>query len=116
MKLVELLNANGVLTKMADKEMAYGTARKISKNIKVLEEEVTAFEKERTKIAEKYQGDTDPNHTAFYEEMNTLLGTEIEVTGLADFYEHEMEGLQVSPKDLIFIDFLIKESKLTPVA
>ncbi|MGL6120386.1 MAG: hypothetical protein ACRC0V_07750 [Fusobacteriaceae bacterium] len=117
MKLVEILNANVVLGKLAEKELKFGLSRKIAKNVKAISEEVTAFEEERGKIAQKYSGETqeDFNQAEFAREINELLVTEVEGLNLINFYEAELEEIELTPKDILSIEFLIKEDLITVV-
>lgn len=110
MKLLEILNANTVFTKLADKEMSYGLARKICKILKTFEDEIQAFEKEKAKIFEKYPSENNAVSPEVYEEMNTLLATIIELENIPKIKESELELLAVTPKDLIFIDSMIDEN------
>lgn len=131
MKLFELINAQGVLVELNNcKSLSAVTAYRISKNIKLFENELKLYEEQRMKmlkdladkdeqgepiVKEKENGQTEyvlseENRNKLAEELSNLLNEEVD----ADFKKIELEQLNnvcLSPAQIGLISFMIDEGE-----
>lgn len=123
----QIINAVNPLSELSNKEMDYGLALKISRNMKELEKHYMDYQEELQTLQEEYlDRDEDGNliplneeNTMFKikdgltEELNlkiqTLNDFEVEAT-VYMLYEEDFKDLKITPSLLMGIDFLIEES------
>lgn len=123
----QIINAVNPLSELSNKEMDYGLALKISRNMKELEKHYMDYQEELQTLQEEYL-DRDENgnliplneeNTMFKikdgltEELNlkiqTLNDFEVEAT-VYMLHEEDFKDLKITPSLLMGIDFLIEES------
>ncbi len=128
MKLFELVNAQGVLVELNNcKSLSAVTAYRISKNIKLFENELKLYEEQRMKmlkdladkdeqgepiVKEKENGQTEyvlseENKNKLAEELSNLLNEEVN----AEFKKIELEQLNnvcLSPAQISLIEFMLE--------
>lgn len=98
---------------MSDK-LPIKTAYKIARNAKVLEGELSVFEGCRGELLEKYKSVAD-NEKVLKEEMEKLLNEEVKIQ-LYRVGIEELEGANLTPVDLIALEYLIEGSECDNMA
>ena len=122
----QIINAVNPLSELSNKEMDYGLALKISRNMKELEKHYMDYQEELQTLQEEYlDRDEDGNliplneeNTMFKikdgltEELNlkiqTLNNFEVEAT-VYMLHEEDFKDLKITPSLLMGIDFLIED-------
>ena len=112
-KLAVVVSASEAMGRLASQAMPASTSFRIAKNLKVVQSELESYDETRKKLIEKHgkDGEISPdskNWEKFIDEMNELLGTEIDLK-IDKIKQSTLSKVEVSPADLLSVDFLIKE-------
>jgi hypothetical protein len=123
-KLSQIIDAMPAVSKLAQKEMPAKAAYRISKIVRKMVSEMKAFNEARDKAIKKH-GEQDTvqvkgedrrvwkvkpeNADAFNAEIEALMGSEVELTGVAKIAFSDLDGLQIAPGILTDLDFVIDE-------
>ena len=118
----KLVNSIGVLSKLTNMELPIKLSYAFSKNITKIDRELTAYNKERQKLIEKY-GEKDEEGKlktkedgtinildidSFYKDLKEILEIETEV----DIHVIDLENINVdiniTPGELMVIDYMFK--------
>ena len=114
----EVLNGKTVLEKLVDKEISIKTAYRLSRIIKVLNEELQHFEEQRQKLVQQYgkqQEDTpegnvtvsEENIEPFQNDLTELLTAEIDL-GCEPMNINEFgDDVEIKTAELMMIDKFI---------
>jgi hypothetical protein len=111
----EILNGKPVLEKLVDKEISIKTAYKLSRMIKVLNEELQTFEESRQKLVQQYgevqEDDSiavqEDNIEAFNTELADLLTAEIEVGCEPMNIDEFADSVEMKTAELMMIEKFI---------
>ena len=113
----EILKGKSVLEKLVDKEISIKTAYKLSRMIKVLNEELQTFEESRQKLVQQYgevqEDDSiavkEDNIEAFNTELADLLTAEIEVGCEPISIDEFADGVEIKTAELMMIEKFITD-------
>lgn len=118
----KLVNSIGVLSKLTNMELPIKLSYTISKNIAKIDRELTAYNKEREKLIEKY-GEKDEEGNLKTKEDNTInildidsfnndLKEILEIETEVDIHVIELEkvdvDINITPGELMVIDYMFK--------
>ena len=122
LKLNDIININGALEVLMDKELDFATACDISTNVKALATPMEVFEKKRNVIIDKYaekdeKGELrrfDDNSVKiidvdnFNAEMSELLRSDVDLE-VVKISKKALTDIKIAPKNLLALSNIISE-------
>ena len=123
----QIINAVNPLSELSNKEMDYGLALKISRNMKELEKHYIDYQEELQTLQEEYLDRDEYGNFIPLNEENTMFKIKdglteelnLKIQTLNDFeveaivymlHEEDFKDLKITPSLLMGIDFLIEEA------
>lgn len=118
----QMINSISSLRALSQKQLPVEVSYKIAKNIRNIEQDLAIYEQERKKLIDKYvekdsEGNPkldDNNNYIIKDKLNwnkdvlELLSFETDVE-IEKIDIKELDGLKISPSELIAIDYMIEE-------
>lgn len=118
----QMINSISSLRALSQKQLPIEVSYKIAKNIRNIEQDLAIYEQERKKLIDKYvekdsEGNPkldDNNNYIIKDKLNwnkdvlELLSFETDVE-IEKIDIKELDGLKISPSELIAIDYMIEE-------
>lgn len=115
----EILNGRPVLEKLVDKEISIKTAYRLSRIIKVLNEELQHFEEQRQKLVQQYgeqqedapEGNVvvlEENMEPFQKDLAELLTAEIDLN-CEPMHIEEFGDVKIKTSELLLIESFLME-------
>ena len=113
LKLAVLVQSSEPLSKLMNNPMPSATAFKCAKVLKAVSSELEAYEEARKKAIETHGKDGEiseksKNWDKFVKELNELLATDVKLD-VEKVKSENLSKVEVSPTDLIALDWLIEE-------
>lgn len=115
----ELLNAKPVFEKLSQKSMPAKTAYRISKILRILNQEFKDFDNTRKSLIQKFGEPKaenpedwlvkEENIKIFTEEMNSIIDEEIILEGIVKFKLDDFETLDLTPIEIYMIESWIED-------
>jgi hypothetical protein len=114
-KLAKIFESKEILIKVIDMELPIKTAYKLSKIVKEVEKEFIVVDEMRNKLIKKLGIEKDGSISVpkekeqeFYIEFTSLLNDETELN-IEQINIDELENLNLTTKQIIAIDYLLKD-------
>jgi seryl-tRNA synthetase len=119
-KLLTIIESQKAIEQLLDKHLPVKTAYRLQKALRKVIAEINEFNQARQRLMEQMSGDPDENGNIsvkeelipeYKEKIQELIDQDVELEGVFKISINELEGLDFTIRDMMYLDFLIEDSE-----
>jgi hypothetical protein len=117
-KLLTIIESQKAIEQLLDKHLPVKTAYRLQKALRKVMAEITEFNEARQRLIEQMSGDPNESGNIFVKEelipefkikIQELVDQDVELEGVFKISINELEGLDFTIRDMMYLDFLIED-------
>lgn len=117
-KLLTIIESQKAIEALLDKPLPVKTAYRLQKALRKVISEINEFEQARQRLLVRYSSGPDENGSImvkpenvseYKEKIQELIDEDVELEGVSKISLDQLEGLDFTVRDMMYLDFLIEE-------